>query len=66
MLFNVLPFILAFTSMSTLVFGYFFIPHIQYILSFLRGFLTGFLAYLLYAKPKETTDTGHSIIWNSA
>jgi hypothetical protein len=39
-------------SVCTLVFGYFFHPHIQYIFSLLAAFLTGFLAYLLY-EPKE-------------
>jgi hypothetical protein len=52
MLFNVLPFILGIVSVCTLVFGYFFHPHIQYIFSLLAAFLTGFLAYLLY-EPKE-------------
>lgn len=50
--FNVLPFILGIVSVCTLVFGYFFHPHIQYIFSLLAAFLTGFLAYLLY-EPKE-------------
>ncbi len=50
--FNVLPYLLAITSMSTLIFGYFLHPHIQFIWSFLEAFLTGFLAYLLY-EPKE-------------
>ena len=50
--FNVLPYLLAITSMSTLIFGYFLHPHIQFIWSFLGAFLTGFLAYLLY-EPKE-------------
>ena len=50
--FNVLPFILGIVSICTLVFGYFFHPHIQYIFSLLAAFLTGFLAYLLY-EPKE-------------
>ena len=50
--FNVLPFILGIVSVCTLVFGYFFHPHIQFIWSFLGAFLTGFLAYLLY-EPKE-------------
>lgn len=50
--FNVLPFILGILSVCTLVFGYFFHPHIQYIFSLLAAFLTGFLAYLLY-EPKE-------------
>ena len=50
--FNVLPFILGIVSICTLVFGYFFHPHIQYIISLLAAFLTGFLAYLLY-EPKE-------------
>ena len=50
--FNVLPFILGIVSVCTLVFGYFFHPHIQYIFSLLSAFLTGFLAYLLY-EPKE-------------
>ena len=50
--FNVLPYPLAITSMSTLIFGYFLHPHIQFIWSFLGAFLTGFLAYLLY-EPKE-------------
>ena len=50
--FNVLPYLLAITSISTLIFGYFFHPHIQYIFSLLAAFLTGFLAYLLY-EPKE-------------
>ena len=49
--FNVLPFILGIVSVCTLVFGYFFHPHIQYIFSLLAAFLTGFLAYLLY-EPK--------------
>lgn len=50
--FNVLPYLLAITSISTLIFGYFLHPHIQFIWSFLGAFLTGFLAYLLY-EPKE-------------
>ena len=50
--FNVLPFILGIVSVCTLVFGYFFHPHIQHIFSLLAAFLTGFLAYLLY-EPKE-------------
>ena len=50
--FNVLPYLLAITSMSTLIFGYFLHPHIQFIWSLLGAFLTGFLAYLLY-EPKE-------------
>ena len=50
--FNVLPFILGIVSVCTLVFGYFFHPHIQYIFSLLAAFLTGLLAYLLY-EPKE-------------
>ncbi len=50
--FNVLPYLLAITSMSTLIFGYFLHPHIQFIWSFLAAFLIGFLAYLLY-EPKE-------------
>ena len=43
--FNVLPYLLAITSISTLIFGYFLHPHIQFIWSFLGAFLTGFLAY---------------------
>ncbi|MDH0031582.1 MULTISPECIES: hypothetical protein [unclassified Acinetobacter] len=50
--FNILPYLLAITSISTLIFGYFLHPHIQFIWSFLGAFLTGFLAYLLY-EPKE-------------
>ncbi|ENX36808.1 hypothetical protein F889_00058 [Acinetobacter colistiniresistens] len=57
--FNVLPYLLALISIGTLVFGYFFHPHIQYIWSLLGAFLTGFLAYLLYEPQEPLTRVIH-------
>lgn len=50
--FNILPYLLATISLSTLIFGYFLHPHLQFIWSFLGAFLTGFLAYLLYESKQ--------------
>lgn len=57
--FNVLPYLLAMTSISTLVFGFFLHPHIQFIWSFLGAFLTGFLAYLLYESQQPLKQVIH-------
>ncbi|WP_127493937.1 hypothetical protein [Acinetobacter calcoaceticus] len=54
--FNVLPYLLVICSITTLGFGYFLHPHIQYIWSFLGAFLTGFLAYLLYQSQEPLTQ----------
>lgn len=56
---NVLPYLLGICSITTLLFGYFFHPHIQYILSLLWAFLTGFLAYLLYEPQKPLSEVIH-------
>lgn len=56
---NVLPYLLGICSITTLLFGYFFHPHIQYIWSLLWAFLTGFLAYLLYEPQKPLTEVIH-------
>jgi len=47
------------TSISTLVFGFFLHPHIQFIWSFLGAFLTGFLAYLLYESQQPLRQVIH-------
>lgn len=54
--FNVLPYLLVICSITTLAFGYFLHPHIQYLWSFLGAFLTGFLAYLLYQSQEPLTQ----------
>lgn len=56
---NVLPYLLGICSITTLLFGYFFHPHIQYIWSLLWVFLTGFLAYLLYEPQKPLSEVIH-------
>ncbi len=48
---NVLPYLLGFAVLR-LIIWILFHPHIQYILSLLWAFLTGFLAYLLYEPQK--------------
>ncbi len=47
---NTLSYLLSICSITTLLFGYFFHPYIQYSWSLLWAFLTGFLAYLLYER----------------
>ncbi|NUL20726.1 hypothetical protein HUN27_28310, partial [Agrobacterium tumefaciens] len=56
---NTLSYLLSICSITTLLFGYFFHPYIQYSWSLLWAFLTGFLAYLLYEPQKPLTEVIH-------